>query len=132
MNLNVRFVLQTAAHRLLGRPLARPCTHVDQIHDVAPATLEGCEDCLRIGDTWVHLRLCLICGHVGCCDNSTNKHATAHFHAVGHPIVRSFEPGESWMWCYVDEVLFDSATTPSTTGAARSVPTTVVPRTGVD
>jgi uncharacterized UBP type Zn finger protein len=65
----------------------------------------GCEECLQSGDRWVHLRLCLACGHVGCCDNSRNKHATAHFHATGHPVIRSFEPGESWVWCYEHEVI---------------------------
>jgi len=80
-----------------------PCAHLDQIEPVEPHST-GCEDCLAIGDTWVHLRLCLTCGHVGCCDSSKNKHATAHFHATAHPIVRSFQPGESWAWCYVDQV----------------------------
>lgn len=81
-----------------------PCSHLDQIHEVTPSA-EGCEDCLATGDRWVHLRLCLTCGHVGCCDNSKNKHATAHFHATGHPIIQSFEPNETWQWCYVDEVI---------------------------
>lgn len=80
------------------------CEHVEMIQAVTPGA-EGCEECLQIGDSWVHLRLCLICGHVGCCDNSKNKHATKHFHATSHPIIRSFEPGESWRWCYVDEML---------------------------
>jgi hypothetical protein len=66
-----------------------PCTHLDQIHDVTPRTPNGCEECLQIGDTWVHLRLCLICGHVGCCDSSKNKHATKHFHGTDHPITTS-------------------------------------------
>ncbi len=79
----------------------RPCTHLDQIQEVTPSA-EGCEECLRIGDTWVNLRLCLTCGKVGCCDNSKNKHATKHFDASGHPIIQSFQPGESWRWCYVD------------------------------
>ena len=83
-----------------------PCTYLDEIRDVTPKTPNGCEECLQIGDTWVHLRLCLICGHVGCCDSSKNKHATRHFHATDHPIVQSFEPGEDWLWCYVDEVAF--------------------------
>ena len=65
----------------------------------------GCEECLATGDVWVHLRLCLACGHVGCCDSSRNKHATRHFHATQHPVVRSFEPGEEWAWCYVDREL---------------------------
>ncbi len=76
--------------------------HLDQIRDVTPSS-KGCEDCLKIGGRWVHLRLCLTCGHVGCCDSSPNKHASAHFRAVKHPIVQSFEPGEDWRWCYVDE-----------------------------
>ena len=80
------------------------CSHTGQIRDVEPSA-QGCEDCLRMGDTWMHLRECLICGHVGCCDQSPNRHATEHFHATGHPIIRSFEPGEDWRWCYVDEVL---------------------------
>ena len=78
------------------------CKHLHEIQDVKPGA-KGCEDCLKIGGRWVHLRLCLSCGHVGCCDSSPNKHATAHFHAAKHPIVRSFEPGEDWRWCYVDE-----------------------------
>lgn len=78
------------------------CEHVKEIRAVTPSA-QGCEDCLKIGDWWVNLRLCLICGHVGCCDNSPNRHATKHFHATGHPIIRSFEPGEDWRWCYIDE-----------------------------
>ena len=69
----------------------------------------GCEDCLQIGDSWVHLRLCLICGHVGCCDDSKNKHATRHFHATNHPIIQSFQPGEDWVWCYIDQVMLEPA-----------------------
>jgi uncharacterized UBP type Zn finger protein len=83
---------------------AAVCTHLDQIQEVTPGA-DGCEECLVIGDTWVHLRLCMICGHVGCCDDSKNKHATQHFHATGHPIMQSFEPDEDWMWCFVDETL---------------------------
>ena len=83
------------------------CAHVQEINDVTPSA-EGCEDCLAIGDTWFHLRLCLYCGHMGCCDSSKNKHATKHFHATGHAIVRSAQPGEEWAWCYVDEVFFES------------------------
>lgn len=64
-----------------------------------------CEDCIKTGDSWVHLRLCMECGHVGCCDSSKNKHATRHFHSSKHPVIRSIEPGESWTWCYVDEVM---------------------------
>ncbi len=82
------------------------CQHLAEIRSVSPHTA-GCEDCLRLGDDWVHLRLCQTCGHVGCCDNSKNKHATKHFHASAHPIIKSFEPGEEWGWCYVDEIFFD-------------------------
>ncbi len=82
------------------------CTHTDQIHDVKPSA-RGCEDCLRIGDRWVHLRICMSCGHMGCCDSSKNKHATRHFHATAHPIMRSMEPGEEWGYCFVDDVEFE-------------------------
>jgi uncharacterized UBP type Zn finger protein len=89
--------------------LSQPeCTHLDQIHDVTPAG-KGCEECLASGSWWVHLRLCLTCGHVGCCDSSPNRHATKHFKAAGHPIVRSFEPGENWIWCFVDQVALEPA-----------------------
>lgn len=82
------------------------CPHVGQVRPVEPRT-PGCEECRAIGSRWVHLRLCLTCGHVGCCDSSPNRHATAHFRAEGHPIVRSFEPGEDWAWCYVDEAVVE-------------------------
>ena len=82
------------------------CGHISTIQDVAPSA-DGCEDCLKIGDIWVHLRLCLTCGHVGCCDNSKNKHATRHYHETHHPIIVSYEPGENWLWCYVDSVVFN-------------------------
>jgi hypothetical protein len=82
------------------------CSHINQIHDVQPNT-HGCEECLKMGDRWVHLRLCKTCGHVGCCDSSKNKHATKHFHHTQHPIIQSIEPGESWMWCYIDEIEMD-------------------------
>lgn len=82
------------------------CTHLDQVGDgVEARTPQGCEECLRSGSRWVSLRLCLTCGHVGCCDSSPNKHATRHFRATQHPVVRSFEPGEDWRWCYVDRVM---------------------------
>lgn len=84
--------------------MATNCKHLDQIRAVKPRTPDGCEECLQTGDRWVHLRLCLTCGHVGCCDSSPNKHATRHFHATQHPVVQSFEPNEDWSWCYVDEV----------------------------
>ena len=83
------------------------CTHLDQIKNPKPRA-RGCEECLKLGDTWVHLRLCETCGHVGCCDSSKNKHATKHFKATRHPIVKSFQPGEDWMYCYVDDVMFEA------------------------
>jgi uncharacterized UBP type Zn finger protein len=82
------------------------CTHLDLVRPVQPSAA-GCEDCLRDGGTWVHLRECLTCGHVGCCDQSPGRHATAHWHAQEHPLIRSFEPGENWAWCYVDELVMD-------------------------
>jgi uncharacterized UBP type Zn finger protein len=82
------------------------CTHIGQIRPVTPSA-QGCEDCLRTGGRWVHLRECQICGHVGCCDQSPNRHATKHFHATGHPIIQSFQPDEDWLWCYIDEVFFE-------------------------
>jgi hypothetical protein len=78
------------------------CTHLDQIADVTPSG-EGCKECLETGGRWVHLRLCLSCGHVGCCDSSPGRHASAHFRKDGHAVIRSFEPGEEWRWCFVDE-----------------------------
>ncbi len=78
------------------------CTHTEQIQAVTPSA-QGCEECLKIGDSWVHLRLCRACGHVGCCDSSKNKHAHKHFDQTSHPIIQSFEPGEDWLWCYIDE-----------------------------
>ena len=83
------------------------CEHLDQVHDVAPRTPAGCEECLKSGSRWVQLRLCLSCGHVGCCDSSPNRHATRHFHATGHPVIEGYDPPEGWGWCYVDEVMFD-------------------------
>jgi uncharacterized UBP type Zn finger protein len=87
--------------------LMAACAH---LHDVTAEsfgrklnTPNGCEECLKMGDVWVHLRLCLECGHVGCCDSSKNKHATKHYHRTKHPVIRSLEPGERWLWCYVDE-----------------------------
>jgi uncharacterized UBP type Zn finger protein len=82
---------------------AMNCVHLKQIKDVAPRT-DGCEECLKIGDDWVHLRLCRTCGQVGCCDSSKNRHARKHFHEVHHPIVRSLEPGEDWSYCFIDDV----------------------------
>jgi hypothetical protein len=83
------------------------CSHLDQIRVVdPPGDIEGCEDCLAIGASWVHLRMCQICGRIGCCDSSPNRHASKHAHALGHPIMRSVEPGEEWSWCYLDEIAF--------------------------
>jgi hypothetical protein len=79
------------------------CTHLDTIAPVEPSD-DGCTDCLATGGQWVHLRICLACGHVGCCDSSPNQHASKHAAAGGHPVIQSFEPGEDWHWCYVDEV----------------------------
>ena len=85
----------------------RACTHLTSIvHRERPKT-RGCEECLAMGDRWVHLRMCTYCGHVGCCDDSKNRHATKHFRATAHPIMRSIEPGEEWGWCYVDDIGFD-------------------------
>ena len=84
-----------------------PCRHLDRVRDVQPST-QGCEDCLAMGSRWVHLRICMTCGHVGCCDSSPNRHATEHWHAhPDHPLVRSFEPREDWWWCYEDHVAFE-------------------------
>ncbi len=95
--------------RLIGsdQPEDAPCVHVSMVRDVTPSSEEGCEDCLKIGDQWVHLRICLTCGHVGCCDSSKNRHATHHYRESGHPIVQSFEPGEEWIWCYEDSMLIE-------------------------
>ena len=89
--------------------MAEQCRHLDQVHDVQPRTPAGCEECLKTDGWWVHLRLCLTCGHVGCCDDSPGRHATQHFHRSQHPIMRSLEPGEDWAWCYVDEVVMEPA-----------------------
>jgi uncharacterized UBP type Zn finger protein len=87
--------------------MATTCTHLDQIKNVPPRTPNGCEECLKTGDTWVHLRLCMTCGHVGCCDQSKNKHATKHFHKSNHPIIKSFQPDEDWMYCYIDDLFME-------------------------
>jgi uncharacterized UBP type Zn finger protein len=83
----------------------RECTHRDQVRDVTPRTA-GCEECEAAGQRdWFHLRLCMTCGHVGCCDSSPGKHASAHYESSGHPVVRSFQPGEKWGWCFADDLL---------------------------
>jgi hypothetical protein len=83
------------------------CTHLDQIKLTGPAgPVEGCEECLKIGGSWVHLRMCQTCGQIGCCDSSPNRHASRHARHDHHPIIRSVEPGEDWSWCYLDQVAF--------------------------
>jgi uncharacterized UBP type Zn finger protein len=84
--------------------MAQECAHLDQIK-ITHTDKRVCEECIKTGDSWVHLRLCLSCGHVGCCDSSPNKHASKHFGRTGHPLVRSIEPGETWTWCYVDQLV---------------------------
>ena len=86
--------------------MTETCSHLDQVRPVTPSAA-GCEECLQTGGSWLHLRLCMTCGHVGCCDSSPNKHATRHFLASNHPIMKSHEPGEDWGWCYVDEAMFE-------------------------
>jgi len=82
------------------------CTHLDHVHVTQlPSAVDGCEECVREGGQWCHLRICLECGHVGCCDSSPGKHASQHAHATGHPIIRSIQPGESWAWCFPDELV---------------------------
>ena len=85
------------------------CTHLDQIDAEFGAGAAGCEECLRDGTRWVHLRRCTTCGHIGCCDSSPGRHATAHHRATAHPIIQSYEPGEDWLWCYVDELALEVA-----------------------
>jgi uncharacterized UBP type Zn finger protein len=84
--------------------VADSCDHMNKANQSINGSTKGCEECEKIGSDWVHLRLCLSCGQVGCCDSSVNKHRTKHFKSTGHPIIRSFEPGEKWKWCYFDEV----------------------------
>jgi len=78
------------------------CSHLTSLSQLKVAPTHACPECVALGDTWVHLRVCQQCGHVGCCDSSKNKHATQHYHATQHPVVTSAEPGERWAWCYVD------------------------------
>jgi uncharacterized UBP type Zn finger protein len=83
------------------------CSHLHRIEvKELPAEIEGCEECLKTGSQWVHLRQCRTCGKIGCCDNSPNRHATAHFEETDHPLILSAEPGEDWTWCYIDETAF--------------------------
>ena len=83
------------------------CAHLDQVLVTElPQPVEGCEECLKIGSSWVHLRMCTSCGKIGCCDSSPNRHASRHAADAAHPIARSAEPGETWSWCFVDEIAF--------------------------
>ena len=84
--------------------MAIACTHLNQIK-LTQTTKDFCEDCVKTGDDWLHLRMCLECGHVGCCDSSPNRHASQHFQRTRHPMMRSIEPGETWTWCFVDEIV---------------------------
>jgi hypothetical protein len=86
--------------------MSEECTHENEIRDVTPSA-RGCEECLKTGARWVHLRLCRTCGHVGCCDDSPNRHATKHFRATGHPIIEAYDPPDGWGWCYLDEAFLD-------------------------
>jgi uncharacterized UBP type Zn finger protein len=88
-----------------GTHREKPCTHLDQMRRVTPSSTRGCTDCLALGDTWPHLRICLICGYVGCCDMAKNQHMLRHYRETGHTLIQSFEEGEDWIWCYIDEAL---------------------------
>jgi hypothetical protein len=89
--------------------MGKKCAHLDQVRSVQPNTPEGCGECLKAGSRWVQLRLCLSCGQVSCCDSSPGRHATCHYHATQHAVMRSFERGEDWGWCYADEVMLKPA-----------------------
>ena len=86
--------------------MADQCSHLNVFRTVRPSA-DGCEDCLATDGRWVHLRICRVCGHVGCCDQSPGRHATKHFHVSKHPVMESYDPPEAWGWCYVDEVMID-------------------------
>lgn len=88
-----------------GSTALRECKHLQDIHNVTPSSTEGCTDCLKTGDKWLHLRICLICGYVGCCDLAKNHHMRNHYEETGHSVIQSFEPEEDWIWCYEDESL---------------------------
>lgn len=101
------------------------CGHRDHIKIARlPEVVDGCEECLAAGRPWLHLRICLECGHVGCCDDSPGRHATAHASSSGHPIIRSLEPEEEWCWCYIDGV---GMLTPEVTGSTRIPPAPLAP-----
>ena len=103
MNTSAPFI--DTAETITFTPRSGSCEHLDQAQPVRPSA-QGCEECLKTGDGWVHLRVCMTCGHVGCCDQSPGRHAFAHFEETGHPIIRSHEPDEVWGWCWVDQVQF--------------------------
>lgn len=98
--------------------MSKHCTHTDTIHHVTPSA-RGCEECLAAGSTWLHLRLCRSCGHVGCCDDSPNRHARAHYKDTGHPIIEGYDPPEGWGWCYTDKVMVEL---PDTTPQLGPIP----------
>lgn len=99
--------------------MAEVCQHMNTVREVVPSA-DGCEDCLRIGGRWLHLRLCMACGHVGCCDSSPNKHASAHYRQhQDHPLIRSFEPDEAWWWCFPEELFFELDGVPPARSLAR-------------
>ena len=101
------------------------CTHLESVElTELPPSVEGCEECLATGGKWCHLRICLTCGHVGCCDSSPGRHATAHAESSGHPIMRSIKPGEDWSWCFVDEV---AMVIPGIEGGTRIPPSPLCP-----
>lgn len=83
------------------------CLHINEVDMEKKGNTKGCEECEKMGSHWVHLRLCLTCGHVGCCDSSPNKHGTKHHHNTKHPIIKSYEPGEEWKWCYIDKIMIE-------------------------
>lgn len=87
--------------------MSRSCRHLNQIKDVTPQTPNGCGECMESGDTWVSLRMCLTCGHIGCCDSSKNKHATKHFHETHHALMKPYKDDAKWKWCYIDEMVIE-------------------------
>lgn len=97
------------AMKTMNRERGSPCSHLSDARKANARTPDGCEECLQSGDNWVHLRLCLSCGHVGCRDSSKNRHATKHFQTCGHPTIASYEPGENWSWCFVDQLMVETA-----------------------
>lgn len=86
--------------------MSEQCTHLHEFREVTPSA-DGCEECLASHSRWVHLRICRVCGHVGCCDDSPNRHATKHFHTTKHPVMETYDPQDGWGWCYVDRVMID-------------------------